>query len=804
MVLGTSSFRLEKGKYSYDVATLIERLSNLPPRGSIARCLELYRNRLSLPDYALVYKEFARRGDWQRLLRLFKYMQRQSWCRPDEHLHAIIIGVLGREGLLDRCLELFDRDMPANSVPRTALSYTALINAFARNGDHNTALSLLDRMKTTDRVAPTVLTYNTVLHACARAIEDVGWDVMLGLFAQMRHDGVRPDLATYNTLLAACAARGLGDEAEMVFRTMNEAGVSPEPTTHSYLVETFARLDRLPRVSELLREMEDAGNVPDAASYNVLLEAYARVGDAPAAIGVLRQMQAAGCAPNAPTYSILLGLYGKSGKYEDMRELFLEMKVENTAPDVSTYNILVRVFGEGGYFREAVTLFYDMVDEKVEASMETYEGFVFACGKGGLYQDARKILLHMNDKGIVPSSKTFDGVIEAYGHAAQYEEAIVAFNTMNEIGSTPTLDTYNAMLHMFAAGGLFKECQSVLDRIFDAEFDKNVDTYNCMIECYCQAGLFEESVKVYAEMQDYRCPPNKRTLEALLKVSCTAGLVDESRERFLEIKSLGITPSIISYCLLLSLYAKNDRWDEAYQLLDEMQNTTASNIHQVIGAMIKGDYDDEANWQMVEYAFDTFNPEGCGFGLRFYNTILEALWWLGQRARAKRVLDEATRRGLFPELHRDSKFVWSVDVHRMSIGASLLAISTWLKDMRERFEGGEDLPHLASIVVARGEVEKSPMGRSLPVSKAAYTYLRDKLSASFSFPGWTRGRMICQRHHLKRLLSSERLSAELLAITDIEFPAPGTILHTSTMIEGDGHISGSEGMEEPLLETAAH
>lgn len=95
-----------------------------------------------------------------------------------------------------------------------------------------------------------------------------------------------------------------------------------------------------------------------------------------------------------------------------------------------------------------------------------------------------------------------------------------------------------------------------------------------------------------------------------------------------------------------------------------MKTNRSSNIHQVIGSMIQGDYDDESNWQMVEYAFDNFKSSGCGFGLRLYNALLDALWWLGQKARASRVLAEATKHGLYPELYRKSKLVWSADVHR--------------------------------------------------------------------------------------------------------------------------------------------
>lgn len=104
--------------------------------------------------------------------------------------------------------------------------------------------------------------------------------------------------------------------------------------------------------------------------------------------------------------------------------------------------------------------------------------------------------------------------------------------------------------------------------------------------------------------------------------------------------------------------------DKSSELLDEMLTIRVSNIHQVIAQMIKGDFDDDSNWQMVEYVFDKLNSQGCGLGIRFYNTLLEALWWLGQKERAARVLTEATKRGLFPELFRINKLVWSVDVHR--------------------------------------------------------------------------------------------------------------------------------------------
>ncbi|ESR52958.1 pentatricopeptide repeat-containing protein [Citrus sinensis] len=786
LVLGSPTVTVEKGKYSYDVETLINKLSSLPPRGSIARCLDMFKNKLSLNDFALVFKEFAQRGDWQRSLRLFKYMQRQIWCKPSEQIYTIMISLLGRENLLDKASEVFE-EMPSQGVARSVFSYTALINAYGRHGQYETSLELLDRMKR-EKIAPNILTYNTVINACVRGGLD--WEDLLGLFAEMRHEGIQPDIVTYNTLLSACGGRGLGDEAEMVFRTMNEGGVLPDLTTFSYLVETFGKLGKLEKVSELLREMESGGNLPDVTCYNVLLEAHAKMGSIKEAMDVFRQMQAAGSVANATTYSILLNLYGRNGRYDDVRELFLEMKASNTEPNAATYNILIQVFGEGGYFKEVVTLFHDMVEENVEPNMETYEGLIFACGKGGLHEDVKKILLYMNERGTVPSSKAYTGVIEAYGLAALYEEALVAFNTMNEVESKPTIETYNSLLHTFARGGLYKECQAILSRMSESGVARNSDSFNAVIEAFRQGGRFEEAIKAYVEMEKVRCDPNERTLEAVLSVYCFAGLVDESKEQFQEIKSSGILPSVMCYCMLLAVYAKSNRWDDAYGLLDEMHTNRISNIHQVTGQMIKGEFDDESNWQMVEYVFDKLNCEGYGLGMRFYNALMEALWCLGQRERAARVLDEATKRGLFPELFRHNKLVWSVDVHRMWEGGAYTAISVWLNKMYEMFMMGEDLPQLATVVVVRGQMERTSTTEDLPIAKAAYTFLQENASSLFSFPQWNKGRIICQRTQLKRILSGRESSSDgskkdnIISLSNSPFSPPDRKASTTGVRNG--------------------
>lgn len=77
-------------------------------------------------------------------------------------------------------------------------------------------------------------------------------------------------------------------------------------------------------------------------------------------------------------------------------------------------------------------------------------------------------------------------------------------------------------------------------------------------------------------------------------------------------------------------------------------------------------------------------------------------------------------------------------------------------------------------------MEKSSITRDLPVAKAAYSFLNGGVSSSFCYPGWNKGRIMCQRAQLKKILSATELSSEgsgndkLITLSNSSFPLLGT------------------------------
>eukprot|EP00850_Spirogloea_muscicola_P003855 SM000016S01843 [mRNA] locus=s16:152197:163345:- [translate_table: standard] len=754
---------VERGKYSFDVEAVINQLSSLAPRGSISRCMESYRHRLTLQDFSLIFREFAQRGDSQRALRLFKYMQRQQWCKPNEHVYTIMIGIMGRDGLVDKASELFE-DMPRSGVPWNVYSFTALINAYGRNGLYDWSLDLLARMKH-ERVAPNLITYNTVLNACAKGGLD--WEGLLDLFAQMRHEGIQPDIITYNTLLGACAARGLVDGAGMVFRTMLEAGVSPDLVTYTTLVEPYADARRLGGVAELLSEMVALGTLPDVAAYNILIDSYGKQGLYLEAGKTFAAMQDAGLTPNVVTYSTLLDAYGKHGQYDKVHGLFRDMKASGITPNLVTYNTLMGVFGHGGFCLEAVGLFDDMVAAGVVPDALTYASLFYACGRGGLHEDSMRIYRSLRQSEVVPTSEMFIGIIRAYGAAALYEEAMGAFQGMQEAGCTPDQETYNALLELYARGGLYDEAGAVVFAMHDAGFVPNVWTFNSLIQAFGKGGQYDEAIEVFRDMQEVKRAPNEQTNAALLAVYCLSGHFDEARAQYLEMQAAGFLPDAVAYALLLSICARRSRWGDAKRILDEMEGARSTESHRILKGLLLGEFDDRNAWQQVEFFLDQVKMEGIADALVVYDAFLEALWYFGQKRRAAQFHLAAQARGISPITIRRSRLMWSIDVHRTSAGAALTVLLSWLADVQAAVELGEELPRLFGIITKWGEQGPSKSEiQHIPVRKAVLSLLA-ALDAPFQMAPWNLGRIVSQGPPLAEWIAS---GGAVLAIEDEPLP----------------------------------
>jgi len=99
--------------------------------------------------------------------------------------------------------------------------------------------------------------------------------------------------------------------------------------------------------------------------------------------------------------------------------------------------------------------------------------------------------------------------------------------------------------------------------------------------------------------------------------------------------------------------------------------------------------------------------------------------------------------------------------------------------------------------IRRGLLEKSSVAQDSPIGKAVHSFLQDIVPSSFSYSGWNKGRITCQRSQLKRfLLGTESVSDgpkkdKFIMLTNSPLSLAGT--RTSSDIETSQHNKSNSG-----------
>ncbi|KAG6573032.1 Pentatricopeptide repeat-containing protein, chloroplastic, partial [Cucurbita argyrosperma subsp. sororia] len=207
---------------------------------------------------------------------------RQIWCKPNEYIYAIVISLLGCEGLLN-CSEIFD-EMSSQGVIRSVFSYTALINAYGRNG-------------------------------AARGLGDEAEMFIVLTFEKL----------------------GSVKEAMDVFKQMQAAGCVPNSSTYSILLNLYGKHGRYDDVRELFLEMKESSAEPDATTYNILIRVFGEGGYYKEAVALFHDFLDEKIDPNIETYK-------GGGLYMEFEAIWLRMRESGISRNLNSFSGIVEGF----------------------------------------------------------------------------------------------------------------------------------------------------------------------------------------------------------------------------------------------------------------------------------------------------------------------------------------------------------------------------------------------------------------------------------------------------------------------------
>lgn len=151
--------------------------------------------------------------------------------------------------------------------------------------------------------------------------------------------------------------------------------------------------------------------------------------------------------------------------------------------------------------------------------------------------------------------------------------------------------------------------------------------------------------------------------------------------RFKGFKLAGIEPSCETVGVLLSALCACQSVTEVSALMSCIHSCKNFKvIADLLDERSEGK-DKESLWKDAVALFDRLQLEGTAARLVLYDSLVEALWCFGWRARAWRVLMAGRKRGVFPQARVFSGEELLLDLHMLSVNVAQVMLLTWLCEM---------------------------------------------------------------------------------------------------------------------------
>lgn len=419
---------------------------------------------------------------------------------------------------------------------------------------------------------------------------------------------------------------------------------------HSYttMIGILGRARQFGAVKKLLVEMRRDGCEPNVVTYNRLIHCYGRANYIRDAVNMFFEMQEAGCKPDQVTYCTLIDIHAKAGFLDVAMDMYDKMQKTGLLPDTFTYGVIINCLGKAGNLSSAYKIFCEMIDHGCIPNLVTYNIIIDLHAKARKYATALKLYRDMQDAGFSPDKVTYSIVMEVLGHCGQIEEAEALFSEMQQGDWIPDETVYGLLVDMWGKAGNVHKASEWYSKMLNSGIRPNVPTCNSLLSAFLRVHMFSDAQKV---------------LQTMLQMN--------------------LYPSLQTYTLLLSYYTES----YCQQDRDLCSSLMASTRHPAHSFLLGLPAAEPGGQNVRDHAasfFDMIHSEDRESKRGLVDSVINFLHKSDLKEEAGFVWEVALQKNLYPyAVTQKAPMYWLINLHVMSIGTALIALSRTLAWFRE-------------------------------------------------------------------------------------------------------------------------
>ncbi|CAN8258409.1 unnamed protein product [Cochlearia groenlandica] len=444
------------------------------------------------------------------------------------YTYNTMIDTYGKSGQVKEASETFKRMLEEGIVP-TTVTFNTMIHMYGNNGELGEVASLMKTMKL--RCLPDTRTYNILisLHTKNNDIERAG-----SYFKEMKEAGLKPDPVSYRTLLYAFSIRHMVEEAEEIIVEMDDKDVEIDEYTQSALTRMYIEAEMLEKSWSWFQRFHFTGNL------------------------------------SSEGYSANIDAYGERGYLSEAEKVFFccgEVKKRT----VIEYNVMIKAYGIGKSCEKACELFESMMSYGIAPDKCTYNTLVQILASSDMPIKARSYLEKMRETGYVSDCIPYCAVISSFVKLGQLDMAEEVYKEMVDFNIEPDVVVYGVLINAFADTGNVKEATSYVEAMREAGIPGNTVVYNSLIKLYTKVGYLSEAEAIYRELLDSQ-HPDVYTSNCMISLYGERSMVRKAEAIFESMKRRGGgEANEFTYAMMLCMYKKNGRFDEAARIAKAMR-----------------------------------------------------------------------------------------------------------------------------------------------------------------------------------------------------------------------------------------
>lgn len=483
-----------------------------------------------------------------------------------------VLNMYAKCGYLSLAHKVFDKMSEHNLI-----SWSAIISGYAQHGEHWLALDMFSKMQ----LPPNEYIYASAVSACASL---AALELGLQIHAQTIKSGYECISFVSNSLISMYMKCGQCRSALSVHNSV----VNPNPVSYNALITGYIENHEPGKGFEVFKCMHKHGLVPDSFTFVGLLGFCTESNDLRTGMALHCQTIKLKLYSTPLVGNMIMAMYAKSNCIEEVEKAFALINDK----DVVSWNSVISALSHSSDQTKCIRYFREMRNEcRTRPDDFTFASILAACAsntsillgkqihaylirergcqdigvsnalvsmyaKSGSIDYAHNVFNNMSCHNLI----SWNTMIAAFGNHGHGDRAIEIFEQMGAAGIKPDSITIVALLIACNHAGFVDKGECYFNSMKEKYgINPNVEHFSCLIDMLGRAGRLSEAEDYLKKYHQWNDPVVLGSLLSACRLHGNITTGEWLARQLLQCQPISSSP----YVLLFSLYASDERWDEA-------------------------------------------------------------------------------------------------------------------------------------------------------------------------------------------------------------------------------------------------